>query len=422
VLSEPSKSQVDVSTPPAAVAEESEPTTPNLAIAEKAALGAQRTAEEKARLEPEELERQRLAKEEEARLAAERTRLEAEELERKPIAKEAEEEAARKAAEAEAARIAKEQEERAASEAAEKAKLKAEDQERLAKEQAEREAIEKARLQAEELERERLAEEEARLAAGFEAAGGFDMPHDRGPRKGKDLIHKVNVTLEDLYKGKTTKLALTKHVICAKCNGKGGKAGAVKQCGKCDGRGIKVTPRQIDPTLQQIQQTCNECDGTGEIINQKGRCKTCNGKKVVSEQNILELHIDKGMKNGETIIFAEESDQAPDVIPGDVVIVLEEKPHAAFKRKDNNLLVDVELGLLTALAGGQFSIKHLDNRALLVKLDPGEVMKNGTHPSTNRFFLYFSLLSFRYRQAYSWSGHAFSTASRFRRPTRQYAR
>jgi DnaJ family protein A protein 2 len=255
------------------------------------------------------------------------------------------------------------------------------------------------------------------FAQMFGGAGGFGMPRDRGPRKGKDLVHRVNVTLEDLYKGKNTKLALTKHVICSKCSGKGGKAGAVKQCGNCGGRGIKVTLRQMGPMLQQIQQACNECDGTGEIINQKDRCKTCNGKKVISERKFLEVHIDKGMKNGETITFAGESDQAPDVIPGDVVIVVEEKPHETFKRQDNNLLIDVEVDLLTALGGGQFSIKHLDNRALLVNLYPGEVIKNGTHPS-HRFFPFFLFLSFRFRQGYSWAGHAFSTASRFRRSIR----
>lgn len=206
--------------------------------------------------------------------------------------------------------------------------------------------------------------------------GGFGMPRDRGPRKGKDLVHRVGVTLEDLYKGKTTKLALTKHVICSKCSGKGGKEGAVKQCPGCNGRGIKVTLRQMGPMLQQIQQPCGECDGTGEIINPKDRCKTCLGKKVVSEKKFLEVHIDKGMKNGQTITFAGESDQAPDIVPGDVVIVIEEKPHAVFKRQDNNLIVDVEVDLLTALGGGQFSIKHLDNRALLVNLIPGEVIKN----------------------------------------------
>jgi len=215
---------------------------------------------------------------------------------------------------------------------------------------------------------------------GGGGASFFGGGRPTGPRKGKDLVHRVTVSLEDLYKGKTTKLALTKHVICSKCNGKGGKPGAVKSCGGCNGRGIKVTLRQMGPMLQQIQQACHECDGSGEIINPKDKCKPCNGKKLVSERKFLEVHIDKGMKGGQTITFAGESDQAPDVIPGDVVIVLDEKPHDRFKRQDNNLSVDVEVDLLTALGGGQFAIQHLDDRALIVNLVPGEIVKHGEFP------------------------------------------
>ena len=216
----------------------------------------------------------------------------------------------------------------------------------------------------------------------FGGGGGsfFGAGRPTGPRKGKDLVHRVTVSLEDLYKGKTTKLALTKHVICSKCNGKGGKAGAVKSCGGCNGRGIKVTLRQMGPMLQQIQHACTDCDGTGEIINPKDKCKVCNGKKLVSERKFLEVHVDKGMKGGQTITFAGESDQAPDVIPGDVVIVIDEKPHERFKRQDNNLSVDVEVDLLTALGGGQFAIQHLDDRALIVNLVPGEIVKHGEFP------------------------------------------
>ncbi|TFK55332.1 hypothetical protein OE88DRAFT_1732577 [Heliocybe sulcata] len=204
--------------------------------------------------------------------------------------------------------------------------------------------------------------------------GGSSRPS--GPRKSKDLVHRVHVSLEDLYKGKTTKLALTRNVICVKCNGKGGKEGAVRQCGTCSGRGVKITLRQMGPMIQQLQQPCDECSGTGEIINHKDRCKTCSGRKTVSEKKMLEVHIDKGMKGGQTIAFRGESDQAPGVVPGDVIIVVEEKPHERFRRQENNLFTEVELDLLTALGGGQFAIKHLDDRALVVNLVPGEVIKH----------------------------------------------
>ncbi len=46
--------------------------------------------------------------------------------------------------------------------------------------------------------------------------------------------------------------------------------------------------------IQQIRAHCSECDGQGEKINQKDKCKTCDGKKIVRERKIIEVHIDKG--------------------------------------------------------------------------------------------------------------------------------
>jgi len=135
----------------------------------------------------------------------------------------------------------------------------------------------------------------------------------------------------------------------------------------------------MGPMIQQIQSTCDECSGSGEMINPKDRCSNCKGKKVLPEKKFLEVHIDKGMKGGQTVNFHGESDQSPSAEPGDVVIVIEEKPHDRFQRQDNDLVTEVEIDLLTALGGGQFTIKHLDDRALLVKLEPGEVVKHGDH-------------------------------------------
>ena len=53
----------------------------------------------------------------------------------------------------------------------------------------------------------------------------------RGPRKGKDVVHQLAVSLEDLYNGSVRKLALQKNVICSKCDGKSGSfARAVCEC------------------------------------------------------------------------------------------------------------------------------------------------------------------------------------------------
>ena len=107
------------------------------------------------------------------------------------------------------------------------------------------------------------------------------------------------------------------------------------------------------------------------------RCKVCNGKKVGQEKKILEVFIEKGMSDGQKIVFNGEGDQQPGTVPGDVVIVLDEKEHKIFKRKNDDLIYKAEIGLLTALAGGQFEIPHLDDRILVVNILPGEVIRPG---------------------------------------------
>ncbi|KAL1923576.1 uncharacterized protein VTP21DRAFT_8556 [Calcarisporiella thermophila] len=217
----------------------------------------------------------------------------------------------------------------------------------------------------------------SQLFGGFGGFGGAGRRGPSGPQRGKDMAHALKVSLEDLYKGKTSKLALQKHVICSKCDGKGGKEGAVQTCGGCQGRGVKITLRQMGPLVQQIQQTCPDCRGEGEVIRDKDRCKQCNGKKIVNERKVLEVHIDKGMREGQKITFSGEGDQMPGIVPGDVIIVLEEKPHPRFKRKGDDLFCEVKIDLLTALAGGQFHVEHLDDRVLAVSILPGEVIRPG---------------------------------------------
>ncbi|KAI9033773.1 hypothetical protein CLU79DRAFT_725345 [Phycomyces nitens] len=208
--------------------------------------------------------------------------------------------------------------------------------------------------------------------------GGFGRQGGRsGPRRGKDMVHQLKVSLEDLYKGKTTKLAIQKHIVCPKCEGRGGKEGAVKTCKACNGQGVRVTMRQMGPMMQQVQQPCSECHGEGEIIKDEDRCPECHGRKVIGERKVLELFIDKGMRDGQKITFSGEGDQSPGITPGDIIIVIDEKPHPVFQRKGDDLYYEAKIDLLSALAGGEFIIPHLDNRALKVSIGKGEAVKPG---------------------------------------------
>ncbi|XP_043225194.1 dnaJ homolog subfamily A member 2-like isoform X2 [Amphibalanus amphitrite] len=202
----------------------------------------------------------------------------------------------------------------------------------------------------------------------------------RGPRRGEDTVYPLKVTLEDLYNGKTSKLQLSKSVVCAACGGTGGRSGkAPEPCRGCHGRGIKLHTRQIGPGMVQHKQVmCSDCHGEGELMNERDRCRACHGQKTTSEVKILEVHVDKGMRDGQKISFRGEGNQKPGIEPGDVIVVLQQVPHEVFQREGHDLYMTKKISLTESLCGFQIPIKHLDDRTVVISSEPGTVLAPGT--------------------------------------------
>ena len=171
------------------------------------------------------------------------------------------------------------------------------------------------------------------------AAGGEDLfsmffggggGRRSGPKKGPSVNHPLSVSLEDLYNGKTVKLAVNRKVI----------TGDVKECSDCNGQGMRVEIRQIAPGMvTQMQRQCPACGGQGRSAPQK------------SERKVLEVHIEKGMQHNEKVVFREMADEMPGMETGDVNFIIQEKDHPLFKRKGADLLVTKEVSLNQALCG-----------------------------------------------------------------------
>ena len=53
----------------------------------------------------------------------------------------------------------------------------------------------------------------------------------------------------------------------------------------------------------------------------------------MQNKKILEVHIDKGMREGQVVTFYGDADQEVNKEPGDVKIVIVEKEHPIFTRK-----------------------------------------------------------------------------------------
>ncbi|KIV91394.1 hypothetical protein PV10_05937 [Exophiala mesophila] len=222
---------------------------------------------------------------------------------------------------------------------------------------------------------------------GMPGMGGVGGGGPRRMRRSPDENQKYEVTLEDLYKGKTVKFSSTKNVICSKCSGTGGVDKAKpKECTACKGQGVKQVLQQVGPgMLTQRMVECGTCEGTGQVFNPKDKCKKCKGKRTTEEKKQLELYIPRGAREGDQIRLEGEADQIPGADEtGDIVFHLVEQAHEVFQRTGNDLSAKLEVTLGEALTGfNRTVLKHLDGRGIVLNhpqvpgqvLRPGEVLK-----------------------------------------------
>merc|ERR1712230_233784 len=203
---------------------------------------------------------------------------------------------------------------------------------------------------------------------GMGGMGGMPGMGRRKMRRSPDENQKYEVTLEDLYKGKTVKFSSTKSVICSKCSGSGGVDKAKpKECSSCKGQGVRQILSQVGPgMLTQRMVECGACEGTGEVWNPKDKCKKCKGKKVTEERKQLELYIPRGAKEGDQIRLEGEADQVPGAeVTGDIVFHLVELPDDNFQRTGNDLSAKLDITLAESLFGfNRVVVKHLDGRGI----------------------------------------------------------
>jgi DnaJ-class molecular chaperone len=91
----------------------------------------------------------------------------------------------------------------------------------------------------------------------------------------------------------------------------------------------------------------------------------------------MEVNIDKGVKHGHKITFAGMSDEKPGFETGDLQFVVQVAEHATFKRRGADLLYELDISLSESLCGFAIPIVHLDDRTIVIKSEPGEIVKPG---------------------------------------------
>ena len=152
--------------------------------------------------------------------------------------------------------------------------------------------------------------------------------------KGDDVIVELDATLEDLYMGGSLQVWREKNIL---------KSAPGKR--RCNCRN-EVYHKQIGPGMfqQMTEQVCEQCPNV----------------KYEREGYFVTVDIEKGMQDGQEVVFYEDGEPVIDGEAGDLKFRIRTAPHDRFRREGNDLHTTVTITLVQALVGFEKTIKHLD--------------------------------------------------------------
>ena len=207
---------------------------------------------------------------------------------------------------------------------------------------------------------------------GFGGFGDFGFGGQQGPRqqRGRDIRTRVKVTLEEIASGCEKEVTIERNRPCPDCGGRGAKnASDVKTCPTCKGSGTIQTVanslfgRAINTSI------CPHCNGTGKVVtNPCGRCK---GTGLVRVKETVKVRIPAGVEDGMQLSLRGEGHAAPNNgVNGDLLVIVEEQPHAQLKRDGANLFYTRVISVADAMLGCEIQVPGIDGPVSL-KLDAG---------------------------------------------------
>jgi molecular chaperone DnaJ len=177
-----------------------------------------------------------------------------------------------------------------------------------------------------------------------------------GRRRGRDLETEVRLSFSQAMHGAEISVTVPVDATCPTCSGTGAKPGtSPKTCPRCGGRGIETEGQG----MFSISQPCSLCGGSGTIIEEP--CPTCDGRGLVQQTKRYRVKVPAGVREGSRIRLAGKGEPGlgggP---PGDLYVVTHVAPSPIFKRKGDNLEVEVPITIVEALEGGTVEVPTLN--------------------------------------------------------------
>jgi molecular chaperone DnaJ len=200
---------------------------------------------------------------------------------------------------------------------------------------------------------------------------GFGFNFGGARQKGRDILYDIDLSLEDVLKGKKDEIELPTMDRCTNCNGTGAAPGTKpRKCTVCNGQGQtrRVYSQNRFSTFVSLEP-CRTCHGEGEIIERP--CGTCNGSGNIRTTKKLRLEIPRGVEDGMTLQLHGEGEPTENGVPGDLLIRTHVRPHPEFQRlEDGHLLTNQNLSFTDLALGTEIRVPTLEGQEK-VKISPG---------------------------------------------------
>lgn len=175
--------------------------------------------------------------------------------------------------------------------------------------------------------------------------GGFQQHQNK---KSDDVFHTCNITLQDVYTGVKKSFNLKHDIICSSCK---------SVCNFCNGKGVVQQRIQIGPIVQILNQQCSACNSTGNIRT-KSDCSICESKGFITEKQLVEINIPKGVEEGKRYVFKKNNKNSS----GNFVITIHINEHNLFKRRNNHLVYELPLTLKESIIGKELFFDYFGEK------------------------------------------------------------
>ncbi|MBQ0005046.1 MAG: molecular chaperone DnaJ [Clostridiales bacterium] len=188
------------------------------------------------------------------------------------------------------------------------------------------------------------------------AFGGGGRARRNGPQKGRDIQKSITIDFTEAIFGCTKEIELAKNVRCKTCNGEGTAAGTTKStCSYCGGSGqVSQVSNTMFGRFQNVT-ACPNCHGSGKVIDTP--CPDCGGQGSNRKTVKIKVDIPAGVDSENIIPLRGQGEPGINGGPeGDLYIVVNVRPHSTYKRKGDNLYLELPITFDQAALGAKVKV------------------------------------------------------------------